>query len=101
MKSEYLQSSGQFRLRLPKSLHQDLAQEAREQGISLNSYVLYLLSTRFSQEKTWQEATGHYEQRMQETVREVQEMVSSMTLGDSEMEGFAWRNTGSSEMLAQ
>ncbi|MFW6177654.1 MAG: toxin-antitoxin system HicB family antitoxin [Desulfohalobiaceae bacterium] len=101
MKSKNLQSSGQFRLRLPRELHQDLAQEASRQGVSLNSYVLYLLSTRFSQEKAWQEAAGHYEQRMQETVREVQEMVSSMTLGDPEMEGFAWRSSGSSELLAQ
>lgn len=36
--------SGQFKLRMPKSLHRDLARHARDEGISLNQYCLYLLS---------------------------------------------------------
>ena len=36
--------SGQFKLRLPKSLHRSLALHAREEGISMNQYCLYLLS---------------------------------------------------------
>ena len=36
--------SGQFRLRLPKSFHKMLAQSARREGCSLNSYVNHLLS---------------------------------------------------------
>ena len=35
--------SGQFKLRIPKSLHRDLALHARREGISMNQYCLYLL----------------------------------------------------------
>ena len=36
--------SGQFKLRLPKSLHRELMERARDEGISMNQYCLYLLS---------------------------------------------------------
>lgn len=36
--------SGKFNLRIPKSLHQRLAIEAKKEGISLNQYALYKLS---------------------------------------------------------
>ena len=36
--------SGQFKLRIPKSLHRKLAEHSREEGISMNQYCLYLLS---------------------------------------------------------
>lgn len=36
--------SGQFKLRLPKSLHRDLADHAKEEGVSMNQYCIYLLS---------------------------------------------------------
>jgi len=36
--------SGQFKLRLPKSLHKALAERSRQEGISMNQYCLYLLS---------------------------------------------------------
>ena len=39
--SEY---SGQFKLRIPKSLHKTLAERSRQEGISMNQYCLYLLS---------------------------------------------------------
>ncbi|MBW2102285.1 MAG: toxin-antitoxin system HicB family antitoxin [Deltaproteobacteria bacterium] len=39
--------SGRFLVRLPKILHGQLALEARENGISLNQYVVYLLSSNF------------------------------------------------------
>jgi predicted RNase H-like HicB family nuclease len=38
--------SGQTRLRLPKSLHAALTQEAQKEGISLNTYLVSLLSDR-------------------------------------------------------
>lgn len=44
--------SGQTRLRLPKSLHTALSQEAKTEGISLNSYIAYLLSERHIAHKT-------------------------------------------------
>lgn len=36
--------SGQFKLRMPKSLHRDLAIHAKREGISMNQYCLYLLA---------------------------------------------------------
>jgi len=36
--------SGQFKLRIPKSLHKHLAEESKREGISMNQYCLYLLS---------------------------------------------------------
>ena len=37
--------SGQTRLRLPKSLHASLSFEAKRDGVSLNTYIVMLLST--------------------------------------------------------
>ncbi len=36
--------SGQFKLRLPKSLHKSLAEHSKREGISMNQYCVYLLS---------------------------------------------------------
>ena len=36
--------SGQFKLRIPKSLHRILAEHSKREGISMNQYCLYLLS---------------------------------------------------------
>jgi antitoxin HicB len=40
------QYSGQLRLRMPKSLHAALSSEAEEENISLNTYIVTLLSER-------------------------------------------------------
>jgi len=40
--SEY---SGQFELRIPKSLHKTLAEDSKQEGISINQYCVYLLSS--------------------------------------------------------
>lgn len=44
--SKHLPFSGQTRIRIPKSLHAALTQEAKNDGISLNSYILHCLSKR-------------------------------------------------------
>lgn len=36
--------SGQFKLRIPKSLHRSLAEHSKKEGISMNQYCTYLLS---------------------------------------------------------
>ena len=41
LKDDY---SGQFKLRIPKSLHRTLALQAKHEGISMNQYCMYLLS---------------------------------------------------------
>ena len=36
--------SGRLLLRLPKSLHRQLAESAKQDGVSINQYILMLLS---------------------------------------------------------
>ena len=36
--------SGQFKLRMPRSLHRSLAEHSKREGISMNQYCLYLLT---------------------------------------------------------
>ena len=36
--------SGQFKLRIPKSLHRSLAEHSKKEGISMNQYCIYLLT---------------------------------------------------------
>lgn len=36
--------SGQFKLRVPKALHKLLSQHAKQEGISMNQYCVYLLT---------------------------------------------------------
>ena len=36
--------SGQFKFRMPKSLHRSLAEHAKEEGISMNQYCIFLLA---------------------------------------------------------
>jgi antitoxin HicB len=44
--------SGQFRVRLPKSLHRRLAESAAVEGVSLNQYVVMLLTRGESEART-------------------------------------------------
>lgn len=36
--------SGQFKLRLPKSLHRSLSEHSKREGVSMNQYCVYLLA---------------------------------------------------------
>lgn len=42
--------SGNFRIRMPKTLHMELAEKAGKEGISMNQYCIYLLSKEFAKE---------------------------------------------------
>ncbi len=44
--ADTLNYSGKFTLRLPKTLHKDLAERAEQEAVSLNQYLLYLISKR-------------------------------------------------------
>ena len=44
--------SGQFRIRMPKSLHKDLALTAQKEGISMNQYCIYLLTRELERKKS-------------------------------------------------
>ncbi len=49
--------SGQFKLRIPRSLHRLLAEHSKREGISMNQYCVYLLSRNdaaFAQHQTSQ-----------------------------------------------
>ena len=41
--------SGQFKLRLPKTLHRDLAERSKAESVSMNQYCVYLLSKALAQ----------------------------------------------------
>lgn len=41
--------SGQFELQVPKSLHRELALHAKQEGISMNQYCVYLLTKNYSE----------------------------------------------------
>lgn len=52
-KKEYdIDYSGKFTLRLPKILHKNLAEKAEEECVSLNQYLLYLISKRHYETST-------------------------------------------------
>ena len=40
--------SGQFKLRLPRSLHRSLAEHSQREGISMNQYCVYLLAKNYA-----------------------------------------------------
>lgn len=42
--------SGNFKLRMPKSLHKSLADAAKLEGISMNQYCIYILSKELGRE---------------------------------------------------
>lgn len=44
IKTDINEYSGRFNLRIPRSLHAKLAEEAKLEGVSLNQYALYKLS---------------------------------------------------------
>jgi len=49
--SEVEDFSGKFVLRIPRGLHRSLDREAKKQGVSLNTYVLHLLTERHAMTK--------------------------------------------------
>ena len=57
--------SGQIRLRMSKNLHSALSNEAEEEGVSLNTYMVTLLSER------------HIEQKLLKKISELEKMLKS------------------------
>nr|WP_236893743.1 toxin-antitoxin system HicB family antitoxin [Clostridium botulinum] len=47
---DYQDYSGELRVRFPKSLHRDLKETADKEGISLNQYIVYLLTKTLEKE---------------------------------------------------
>jgi hypothetical protein len=87
--------SGQFRLRLPRALHAALVTEAENEGVSLNTYILYLLGHRHSQQLSFKQAAAYGEEIRETMQAVVQELVSSATITSSLVPSFSWRNDSS------
>ncbi len=51
LENKVISFSGQIRLRMSKSLHAALSNEAEEEGVSLNTYMVTLLSERHMEQK--------------------------------------------------
>lgn len=49
--------SGQFKLRLPRSLHRSLAEHSQREGISMNQYCVYLLAKNDALHAGWAESS--------------------------------------------
>lgn len=47
--------SGQFRIRIPKTLHKNLAETAEQEGVSLNTYAVSLLSEKHAAKTIYSE----------------------------------------------
>jgi antitoxin HicB len=84
--------SGQFRLRVPRVLHSALVQEAESEGISLNTYILYLLSRRHEQNRPAARTEAVVESRLMETIQYMNEWVSNVTVAGGAYPGFSWHN---------
>jgi predicted RNase H-like HicB family nuclease len=62
--------SGQTRLRLPKSLHAFLSDEAKKEGVSLNTYIVKLLSER--------SVLRHVSEELESIIRKVDSLKQSI-----------------------
>ncbi|MDX9786204.1 MAG: toxin-antitoxin system HicB family antitoxin [Desulfobacterales bacterium] len=87
--------SGQFRLRLPRALHAALVVEAEGEGVSLNTYVLYLLSDRHARQLSFKQAAAAYGAEIRETLQYVNELVSNETVSSLQIPAFSWLNDSS------
>ena len=69
--------SGQFRLRLPRSLHAWLSDRAEREGVSLNTLVLEFLS----RARGAAEATDHATELLDTSLRRLESMVLGSDVG--------------------
>ena len=91
--------SGQFRMRLPRGLHAALVTDAKNEGVSLNTYIIYLLSHRHDQQQISKEAVAAYGEEIRETMQFVQELVSSVTVTSPHTPTFSWQNDSSATIM--
>jgi antitoxin HicB len=50
--------SGRVLLRLPRSLHKDCVERAKEEGVSLNQFVLYAVAEKVGEKKAATESSS-------------------------------------------
>lgn len=85
--------SGKFVVRLTKSLHRDLALAATEQGVSLNQYVVSLLSVNFGF-RTATEAASTLVSITQPELPRTEVIAIHDEMLPGELEGWSLRHTG-------
>jgi predicted RNase H-like HicB family nuclease len=61
--------SGQFRLRIPQSLHHQLVRMAKQEGVSLNQLILMILATRTGSEQVTNKLQGIVDQMEKRLVK--------------------------------
>lgn len=93
--------SGQFRLRLPKSLHAVLSVEAEKEGLSLNGYIQYLLASRHAPGRVQAMDENERMFHVEQTVRLIQERVASLTFSQEDQPDFLWNNESAATISLQ
>ena len=84
--------SGQFRLRIPRTLHAVLSREAEQEGVSLNTYILHILGHRHSMHDILCTGELPCEKGIREIACYTYEVVSSLTFITDQPPLFSWRN---------
>ena len=88
--------SGQFRLRLPRVLHAALTRGAEMEGVSLNTYIVHLLSQRHTQQQSHQQVAAFRTVQVRKTIMS-RRRVPNITVVNtpSPGENFSWKNSSS------
>jgi predicted HicB family RNase H-like nuclease len=66
---EEIEYSGKFLLRVPRSLHKDLAEEAEREGTSINRFVIQVLSGALEHRKTLSTVTESIKSTLHDSVK--------------------------------
>ena len=73
--------SGQTRLRLPKTLHAKLTQQANREGVSLNTYMVQLLSENHVKNQIQKQLNRIEEQTLVNKVQNIQKKFQNFSVG--------------------
>ena len=89
--------SGQFRLRLPRTLHAALAKDAETEGVSLNTYILHLLSDCNARKQSRRQVAAVQRVQVRKTVQFMHKRVANITVSNPSRPAarFSWRNESS------
>ncbi|QPD04931.1 MAG: hypothetical protein Nkreftii_002705 [Candidatus Nitrospira kreftii] len=83
--------SGKLLLRLPKSLHRQLARQAEKEGVSLNQYVVYRLTQQKADAKVATTVPESINQSLQRAIASIDDLIEGTTRFDRVTESSASR----------
>ena len=94
--------SGQFRLRLPRVLHAALTRGAEIEGVSLNTYIVHLLSERHTQQQSHRQVAAFRTVQVRKTMV-TRRQAPNITIVNvpSPGENFSWKNSSSATITQQ